>query len=125
MESTATEPDRTSTKNSRSQFDVLASGPALKVLQRTNEPRTASTLSGQLDISPAVCEEFLNNLVDVGLLRVIEPTSEQGTEQAYQREADGINIAYTDEDVSVDVERSATVKNRIVDVWDTLADPNS
>lgn len=121
MQSTATESGRTSGENSHSLFDVLSSGPALKVLQHTNEPHTASALSNQLGISPAVCEEIVDGLVGVGLLRVIETPSGEEGERAYQREADGINIAYAGEDASVDVERGAAVKNRIVDVWDTLA----
>lgn len=125
MQSTTTEPDRVPSEGSHSPFEVLADGPALKILQHTSEPRTSSTLSDQLEISPVVCERVLSELVDVGLLRVIEPTSKLEEGQAYQREADGISIAYADEDVSVDVERGAAVKNRIVDVWDTLADANS
>lgn len=121
MQSTATESGRTSGENSHSPFDVLSSGPALKVLQHTNEPHTASALSNQLSISPTDCEEILDDLVDVGLLRVIETPSGKEGERAYQREADGINIAYAGENASVDVERGAAVKNRIVDVWDTLA----
>jgi hypothetical protein len=125
MQSTATESGRTSSENSHSPFNVLSNGPALKVLQHTNEPHTASALNSQLDIPPAVCEDLLDDLVSVGLLRVIEPTSSEEGERAYQREADGINISYAGKNASVDVERGAAVKNRIVDVWDTLADANS
>lgn len=125
MQSETTEADRTSSEDSSDLFDVLASGPALKLLQYTSEPCTESALNEQLDVPAAVCERLLNNLVEVGLLRVIESTTEETGEQAYQREADGLDIAYADVDASVDIQHGAAVKNRIVDVWDTLADANS
>ena len=125
MQSTTTGADHTTGESSRDLFDVLASGPALKVLQHTSEPHTVSTLSNKLDIPTASCQQLLDDLVDLELLRAIEPAEKGKGEQAYQREADDINITYADKNATVDVQRGAAVKSRIADAWDTLADANN
>lgn len=125
MQSATSESNSTIVENSDGLFDTLASSPALKILQYTSEPHTASALSNRVGLPKTVCERLLEELVDAELLRVIEPPNEDGSTQVYQREIDGLNIAFADEDASVDVNPGAAVKNRLSEVWDTLADANS
>lgn len=125
MQSTTPKPNDTPDENSNELFDTLASSPALKILQYTSEPHTASALSDRTDLPITVCEQLLEQLVDAELLRIIDSSNGDGSTQVYQREVDGVNIAFANEDASVETQHGAAVKNRLSEVWDTLADANS
>lgn len=95
-----------------------------EILQATYEPRSAQQLSEELDVPIATCYRRIEELTETELMELHDrPLSEEHRRvNVYRRNVDAVNVHFNEEDASVEVVQRSDIKNKLDDVWRSLAD---
>jgi Fe2+ or Zn2+ uptake regulation protein len=94
------------------------------ILRETSQPMTAKELSDACDIAESTVYRKLDLVSRATLVREFHDVNpERGRITRYQRDADGLNLAVTDDGIDVVVDRpTRTVDERLADMWSEMGD---
>ncbi|MGM0592627.1 MAG: ArsR/SmtB family transcription factor [Halobacteriota archaeon] len=93
------------------------------ILQAASDPRSAQEFSDLLDIPIATCYRRIEELTGAGLLSLHDRvlSDEHRRTNVYRREVDEIVVHFDDNDYSISMTDRPEVKNKLDDVWRTMA----
>lgn len=101
--------------------DVVADQHSIDVLRHTDAPQTIDALADRIGIPVWVCEQRVHKLETTGLVERHSPDSHDGVDEpAFQRDIHGVEISFSDTEVSTSVEEASSTTDQLVDVWDDL-----
>ncbi|MFC7228235.1 helix-turn-helix domain-containing protein [Salinirubellus salinus] len=94
------------------------------ILGATDEPKSVKQLSNDLDIPIATCYRRVEELTEAGLLELDDRvlSDEHRRTSVYRRRVDEVTVQFTEAGYEVDVAERSQVKNKLDDVWRTMAD---
>jgi Fe2+ or Zn2+ uptake regulation protein len=94
------------------------------ILQEASQPMTAKELSDACDIAESTVYRKLDLVSRATLVREFHDVyPDRGRITRYQRDADGLNLAVTDDGIDVVVDRpTRTVDERLADMWSEMGD---
>jgi len=95
-----------------------------EILQAAYEPRSAQELSETLGVPIATCYRRIEELTEADLLELYDrPLSDEHRRiNVYRRNVDEVHVEFRQGDCTVRVEARSEVKNKLDDVWRSLAD---
>lgn len=81
--------------SARDYLRVLGSKYSVEILEATGEPRSAQSLSDELEIPIATCYRRLEEMADMGLLAVHQGRSESGRQtDLFRRDVDELTVTF-------------------------------
>lgn len=103
---------------------TLGSKYSAEILGATAEPRSAQELSEMLDVPIATCYRRIEDLTEVGLLRLEDSVLSEDHRRVdvYRRGVEEVTVVFGEDDYEVEVEERTRVKNKIDDAWRTLTE---
>ncbi|MFB6142571.1 MAG: winged helix-turn-helix domain-containing protein [Halorientalis sp.] len=92
------------------------------ILRATQEPRSASELSDELDIPAATCYRRLDKLSELGILEENQriKANPRGSTTVYSRRIDDIRIEFSDGRLDVTTEQASETTTKMNDLWREL-----
>ena len=102
---------------------VLGNEYNAEILEATDEPHSAQELSETLDVPIATCYRRIEELTGAGLLELHDRvlSQEHRRTNVYRRNVDEVHIEFVEDDCAVTVEERSEIKNKLDDVWRTMA----
>jgi DNA-binding Lrp family transcriptional regulator len=93
------------------------------ILGATDDAKSVKRLSSDLDIPIATCYRRVEELTEAGLLELDDRilSDEHRRTNVYRRKVDEVTVQFTEEGYEVDVAERSQVKNKLDDVWRTVA----
>ncbi|WP_101296529.1 winged helix-turn-helix domain-containing protein [Halegenticoccus soli] len=104
-------------------IEVLGNKYNAEILRAASEPLSAQELSDRLGVPIATCYRRINELTETELLELHDqPLSEEHRRvKVYRRSVDAVHISF-ERGLSVELEVRTEVKNKLDEVWRTIAD---
>ncbi|WP_247005816.1 winged helix-turn-helix domain-containing protein [Halorientalis litorea] len=101
---------------------ALGNKYSAEILDATDEPLSAQTLSEELDIPIATCYRRIDELTDHDLLELHDSvlSDDRRRIKVYRRNVDEVTIDFS-ESLSVAVEERADVTNRLDEAWRSVS----
>lgn len=103
---------------------VLGNEYNAEILQAAHEPQSAQDLSDELEVPIATCYRRIEELTETELLELHDrPLSDQHRRvNVYRRNVDEVSVHFSEDDTLVEVVERSAIKNKLDDVWRSLAD---
>lgn len=101
---------------------ILGNKYNAEILQATHEPKSAQTLSDELEIPIATSYRRIEELTSIDVLELAgKEFSEEGRRtKVYRRNVDAIKAEFENGSIQIAVEERDEPRNSLVDVWTHL-----